>query len=124
MPYLTQPVFKRSARRFEARSCLLNSRLKEGLAWLKPCPVILVDAIVRSHCDIGRRLICAAHFRQGVCTTLIVAPLARDRVDAVHHEAGINLPIGADEALDVRLAFKSCFSHDLAAYHRQGISYL
>src|SRR5258707_2725646 len=122
MHHPSQLLFKRRARRLEAGSCLLNARLKEGLTWLKPCPVILVHRIICCHCDIGRRLICASHFRQGVCTAVIRASLRCDRVDRVHHEAGVDLPVGADEALDVRLAVKGRLAHDLAAYHRQGVS--
>src|SRR5258707_4794860 len=124
MHHPSQLLFKRSACRLKPWSCLLNSRLKEWLAWLKARTIVLVDPIVGRHCDIGCCLIRAAHFRQGVCTALIVTPLARHCVNRVHHEAGIYLPIGADEALNVRLAFKSYFSHDLPAYHRQSLSYL
>src|SRR5216684_7264553 len=122
MHHPSQLLFKRRTCRLKPWSCLLNSRLKERLAWLKPRTIVLVDAIVRRHCDICRCLIRAAHFRQGVCTALIVAPLARHCVDRVHHDAGVDMPVGTDKALDVRLAVKSCFAHDLAAYHRQGIS--
>src|SRR6266487_466613 len=121
--HLFQFGFNGSTCRFKAWPCCLDAWLEEWPPRHIARTVVLVEAIFSAHRTIRRLCIIGSlHFWQCLRPAAIGAFVVCPDIHTIQHEAGIDLAVGADEALNMPLTIKGCLAYNLREYLWQGFS--